>query len=151
MDLRPELMPPILDHVLVARLARLAGRLDGAAPGQADDELAMFNKVAGTSLRLGEFKGISGAEEYDAWVRRVLYIQRLAPDPNLTRAEMIEIVRRISALAPDFDWYLELFLVNCKHPSMSDLLYWPNMVPEFPQDREPTAEEIADLALRGPA
>ena len=46
--------------------------------------------------------------------------------------------------------YLELFQINCKHPSGTDLIFWPNLVPELPQDREPTAEEIADLALRDP-
>lgn len=32
MKLRPELMPPVLDEVLVARLAKLAAGLDGARP-----------------------------------------------------------------------------------------------------------------------
>ena len=47
----------------------------------------------------------------------------------------------------DYDFYLELFLVNCKHPSGSNLIFWPNLVPELPQDREPTPEEIAELAI----
>ncbi len=149
MDLRPELLPPALDQMKLTRLARLAARLDGAAPGQADEELAMFNKIAGTSLEVRDFKGISGAEEHEDWVRRLLYQQRLSPDPNLTRGEMIEIVKRVMALTANYDFFLELFLVNCKHPSMTDLIYWPNLVPELPQDREPTAEEIADLAMRG--
>jgi hypothetical protein len=55
---------------------------------------------------------------------------------------------------PDADVFLELFPVNCKHPSGSDLIFWPNLVPALPQDREPTAEEIAGLAMQdnfGPA
>jgi hypothetical protein len=64
---------------------------------------------------------------------------------------MVEIVARVLADNADHHFYLELFLVNCKHPSGSDLIFWPNLVPELRQDREPTAEEIADLAIRGRA
>jgi hypothetical protein len=60
-------------------------------------------------------------------------------------------VARIMECAKDHDFYLELFLVNCKHASRTDLIFWPNLVPELPQSREPTAGEVADLALRGPA
>ncbi|MEI7687657.1 MAG: hypothetical protein WCL32_21840, partial [Planctomycetota bacterium] len=63
-------------------------------------------------------------------------------------AEMTEIVSRVKAGGPDQDYYLELFQVNCKHPSGTDLIFWPDQVPELPQGRKPTAEEIADLALR---
>ena len=77
----------------------------------------------------------------------------LAPAPGLSLAEMVEIVSRAMPQNgnPDYDFYLQMFLVNCKHPAGCDLLFWPNLVPELPQDREPTAEEIADLAMRGSA
>ena len=52
-------------------------------------------------------------------------------------------------MTDDSDFYLELFLANCKHPSETDLIYYPDLVPELPQDRDPTPDEIADLALRG--
>jgi hypothetical protein len=150
-ELRPELKPPALDAALVARLARLADRLDGARPGQRDDELAEFNRLASTAIPLADFQGIYKGEDPEDFVRRVLFQRSLAPDPSPSRAEMVEIVSRAMPQNgdPDYDFYLELFLVNCKHPSGSDLIFWPNLVPELPQDREPTAEEIADLAMRG--
>jgi hypothetical protein len=80
-----------------------------------------------------------------------MYRQSLAPVVDLTRAEMVEIVSRVAAGGTGHDFYLELFLVNCKHPSGSDLIYWPNLVPELPQDREATAEEVATLAMGNPA
>ena len=146
MKLRPELTLPMLDEALVARLAKLADRLDGARPGQRDDELAEFNRLAGTSLPLADFQDIYKAEDPEVFVRGVLFRRDLAPDPNLTRAEMAEIVSRIRGPGDD-DFYLELFEVNCKHPSGSGLIFGPNLVPELPQDREPTVEEIADCAL----
>jgi hypothetical protein len=149
MQLRPELMPPSLDELLVARLAELASALDGAAPGMWEDDLAEFNRLADTSISFEEFQGIYGGEDHEDYVRRVLFHQRLAPDPVLSAAEMAEIVSRVQACGDDHDFYLELFLVNCKHPSGTDLIYWPDQVAEFPEDREPTAQEIAKLALRG--
>jgi hypothetical protein len=151
MELRPELMPPALDAALVARLTRLADRLDGARPGQRDAELAEFNRLAGTDLPLADFQGIYQSEEAEDFVRRVLFQRSLAPDPRVSLAEMTEIVSRVMACGDDRDFYLELFLVNSRHPSGTDLIYWPDQVPELPRGCEPTAAEVAVLALRGPA
>lgn len=90
-------------------------------------------------------------EDHEDYVRRVLYRRLLSPDAALSRAELTEIVSRVRACGDDHDFYLELFLVNCKHPSGTDLIYWPDLVPELAQGREPTGAEIADLALRGRA
>lgn len=151
MELRPELMPPALDAALVAQLEKLADRLDGAVPGQRDGDLTEFNRLAGTNIPLVDFQGISKSEDGADFVRRVLFQRFLTPDPNISVAEMAEIVSRVSACGENHDFYLELFLANCKHPSGTDLIYWPDQVPELPQGREPTAAEIADLALRGRA
>src|SRR5262249_3393795 len=70
--LRPELMPPALDEEKVQRLARLAAHIDGAAPGLWEDELAEFNREAGTALEFLDFQGVSGGQDHDAWVRNVL-------------------------------------------------------------------------------
>ena len=149
MNLRPELMPPALDPALVARLAHLAATIDGARPGEDEDALAEFNRLAGTSIPFDQFQGIYGGDGHEDYVRRVLYRQSLSPDPTLTRQEMAEIVSRIMTSAEGRDFYLELFQVNCRHPSGTDLLFWPDLVPELPRGRDPSAKEIADLALQG--
>jgi hypothetical protein len=148
MELRPELMPPVLDEAKVARLAALAGRLDGARPGQWEDDLAEFNQLAGTAIPFDEFQGISGGQSHRDWVRQVLYRQAVAPVPDLSREEMAEIVSRVKGPGADRDFYLGLFGVNCRHSSGTDLIFWPDLVPELPQGREPTAKEIAELAMR---
>jgi Colicin immunity protein / pyocin immunity protein len=74
--------------------------------------------------------------------------------PQLDREELLKLVRRISAnegSEAEIDEAIEVFQANCKHPSGSDLIFWPNLVPEFGQGREPTVEEIVDLAMRGRA
>ena len=50
MELRPELMPPALDEAKVLRLTELAAGLDGAHPGMWEEDLAEFNRIAGTTL-----------------------------------------------------------------------------------------------------
>lgn len=147
MDLRPELTPPVLDEALVARLARLAERLDGAAEGQRDDELAEFNRLAGTDLPLREFQDIYKAVSPEEFVRDVLYRQALRPVPDLSRAEMVEIVSRLQAGGDEHDFYYGLFELHCKHPAGGGLVYSPDGVPGLPRGREPSAEEIADYAL----
>ena len=149
MELRPELLPPTLDEAMVARLARLADRLDEARPGERDEDLAEFNRLAHSDIPLAAFQGIHKGENPEDFVRRVLFQLYLIPTPGVSRAEMVEIVSRVTASAADADFYLELFVLNCKHPSGTDLIFWPNLVPGMPLDRDPTAEEIADLALRG--
>ena len=138
MELRPELRPPALDDDVIARLADLADRVDGARPGEWEDDLAEFNRLAGTAVAFEQFQGVSGGGPLEDYVRRLLYRRRLAPDPALTREEMAEVVSRVRSGAEGRDFYLELFLVNFRHPSGTDLLYWPDLVPELPQVRGPT-------------
>jgi hypothetical protein len=142
-------MPPVLDAVKLSRLAELADRLDGALPGYWEAALAEFNRLADTSIPIGSFQHIYEAENHKDWVRRLLYRQVLSPTV-LSREEMTEIVSRVMFQIgdPDYDFYLELFRANCQHPSGTDLIFWPNLVPELPQGREPIPEEVAESALR---
>jgi hypothetical protein len=148
MNLRPALMPPVLDEPLIVRLAKLADRIDGARPGQWEKDLAEFNRLAGTEKPFSDFQGIYGGDDHENWVRRIFYRRSIRPDQNLSEAEMAEVVTRVMAWGKDHEFFLELFLVNCKHPSGSDLIFWPSLVPEFSQNRQPTVGEIAHLAIQ---
>ena len=139
---------------MVARLAYLANRLDGTRLDQRHDELSEFNGLSGTGLPLTDFQGIYKSEDPEDFVRRVLFQQGLEPDPNISIAELTEIVSLKSrwGRAKDRDYIgpaiPELVPVTTrKHPSKTDLIYWPNLVPELPQGREPTAAEVAELAM----
>lgn len=72
------------------------------------------------------------------------------PD-KLSRDQMVALVERIfraegSEQAADAD--IALFAANCVHPSKSDILFWPELVPEL-AGRVPTVEEVVELAMRG--
>ena len=149
MELRPELMPPKLDPLLVARLTELAESIDGAARGVWEEDLAEFNRLAEVTVPFAVFQGVYGGDGHESFVRRVIYQRRLSPPPDVSVAEMAEVVSRMITADTDHKFYSELFMACCRHPSGTDLIYWPELVPELSQDREASAREIAELALRG--
>jgi hypothetical protein len=159
MELRPELMPPALEESLVARLANLAAALDGAQAGQWEDDLAEFNRLAGTSIPFEEFQGIYGGEDHEDYVRRVLYYQRIKPAPSVTRAELAEVVRRAMPQNEFFDQheaYMAVFDANVPLERASNLIFYP---PDYDAstntwdggrpmcEYQPTPEQIVEWAL----
>jgi hypothetical protein len=71
---------------------------------------------------------------------------------RLSREEMADLVARICAAEGteyESEADIELFLANCNHPSGTDLIFWPDLVPDFPSGHEPTVAEMVDLAMYG--
>lgn len=150
MELRQELMPPALNEARVARLTELAAGIDGAHPGQAEHELAEFNHEAGTTFAFLDFQGIYGGQDHDTWVRKVLakpFQKRL---PDVTRAELLELARRVMEAdgeEHEIDFWLDMLALNIPDPRVSDLIFWPG---EYFGDgnnaRELTPEQVIDIA-----
>ena len=68
---------------------------------------------------------------------------------KLTRDEMLELVARIyraEGTEEDAARDLGLFIAICTHPSSTDILFWPELVPEL-QGRVPTVEQVVELAM----
>lgn len=154
--LRPELLPPVLAEQLVAELARLADRLDGNPDEALREE---FNRLAGTTIPMEEFQGISGGEECEEYVRRVLFRRMIRPVEKPSRAELVEVIRR--AMTKSNSWkvreaYMAIFDANVPRQSASNLMFYP---PDYdPQTNtwgggqsigvyDPTPEQIVDWAL----
>lgn len=152
MNLRPEFQTPRLDEDLVRRLAELASHIDGARPGEADDELAEFNAAAGMSLGFDVFQGIYGGEEHDVWVRRIL-LTRLAPVvPDLTRDDLVAAFARILARndrsEEDRDYLCATLQRSLDDPQIEELIDWPGeYFGDGDNSRSRTPEEMADAAL----
>jgi hypothetical protein len=73
--------------------------------------------------------------------------------PQLSREEMIELVRRISEAdgsEAEIDEMIEVFEANCKHSAGTDLIFWPHGFPHDPEKPEPTIEEIVAKHCRTP-
>ena len=157
-ELRHELMPPELDDAEVARLAKLAAQIDGANPGQWEDELAEFNRAVGVSFAIADFQGIYGAEEHETWVRRVLVRERVRPVPDVTRAELLEIVRRgmPSNGNPQHEAIMAIIDANLPLADASYLSFYPLDYDAATNtwgggrqmcDYDPTADQIVNWAM----
>jgi hypothetical protein len=151
MELRKALMPPDLDESKVARLADFAAEIDCGNEGLVQDQLAAFNREAMTDLAFIDFQGIYGGQDHETWVRKVLaapYEQRLT---DITRAELIEMTRRVmksdgSEHAVDF--WLSMLELNLPNDRVSDLIFWPDeYFGEGSHSRELSPEEVVDIAL----
>lgn len=114
MELRSELLPPLLDESLVKHLAEIADKLDGAATGEWDEWLSEFNRLAETEIPIEDFQGIYGGECHVDWVRRLLFEKLIRPAQNVTRDELIEVTRRAKPQNgdPDFEAYERTLDVN---------------------------------------
>lgn len=167
MVLRHALMPPVLDEAKVRFLAALASKLDGA-PSQGmnsggwEGELAEFNRVAETDLLIDDFQGIYKAEEHDRWVRRTLVRKAVRPITDVTREELVEVVRRATpneCNLHDHEAYMAVFEANVPLQGASNLIFYP---PDYDArtntwdngrpicDYNPTPEQIVDWALTRP-
>ena len=161
MELRAELKPPDLDEGLVARLAALADRLDGARPGDWEEDLAEFNRLAGTNLAFKDFQGLYGACRYEDWVRGVLYSRLIKPATGATRAELAEVVRRAmptNEYVDQHEAYMAIFDADVPMPKASNLIFYP---PDYDSgtntwgggrqmgEYDPTPEQIVEWALGG--
>jgi len=150
MDLRPELLFPQLDESKVNRLADRAASLDGARPGEWEEELAEFNELAGTSLEFPEFQGISGGMEHDTWVRNLLCMPYAGKQLNLTHDEMLEMIGRLCRAEGQeherFFW-IKLLETNLD-PRISDLIFWPGeYFGDGDNSRDLSPQEILSVAL----
>jgi hypothetical protein len=151
MELRSELMPPVLDEAKVARLGALAAQIDGARPGRWENDLAAFNAEAGTAFEFADFQGIYGGQDHDTWVRKVLAGPLTIRIPDITRAELMELTRRVmeaDGAEHEIAFWLDMLALNLGDPRVSDLIYWPG---EYFGDgnnaRELTPEQVVDTAL----
>lgn len=154
MDLRSELLPPELDEAQVSQLANLADALDGAVRDAYQENLAEFNRLAGTELQIEEFQGIYGGEDPEEWVRRLLWSNAIRPVPGVSREELVEVVRRAMPgnNYQDYEAYMVIFDVNVPLPNASNLIFYPADYDhrrdwQNAADYDPTPEEIVDQAL----
>jgi len=124
-DLRPDLLPPVVDQwridELGAEITRIVGLVHQGRQPEADVAMAEFNAAAGRDYGVGDFLEYDGTRSLEDFAREAA--QPAWPSvPDVTRSELIEIVCRIQAADPDCDYYLLLLRANTPHPRVSDLI-----------------------------
>ena len=161
MVLRRDLLPPQLDEAQVARLAVLADEIDDAHPAhwqQTDAALAEFNRLAQTELSFDDFQGIYGAEKHETWVRRLLNRRIIRPTPDVTRDELVEVIRRAMPQHgdPDYEAYMAIFDANVPMAKASNMIFYPCDYDDHTNtwgggrpmsEYDPTPEQIVEWAL----
>ncbi|MFD6550794.1 hypothetical protein [Streptomyces sp. NPDC058398] len=145
MDLRPELLPPPVSRQrldeLCAEVERIADLLE-TRPEAAGEAIEAFNAMTGHDyvvLDFAEYHGRRSLEEFATEAARPAY-PRVA---DVTRGELVEIVRRLLTASPESDYYLLLLQANVSHPGVIDLIFHPS---DDLQDA--SAEQIVDAALK---
>jgi hypothetical protein len=143
MDLRPELRPPAVSPERIAHLCaavdHIAGLLDRGEP--ADAPIAAFNADTGHSYTAEDFLTYWRSRDVED-----LALEAARPArpkvPDITRDELVEIVRRIIDADSDTDYYVLLLTTNVVHPRVTDLIFWPP-----PELEDASPERIVDTAL----
>lgn len=115
MDLRPELLPPPVTErrrrELGDEIERIGDLLLSGDAVAADAAIVVFNELTGHGFERYHFTGYAGSrsrEDFALRAARPTY-PRL---PDVTREELVEIVRRILDGGPDVPYYLLLLDTN---------------------------------------
>ncbi|MBE8470267.1 hypothetical protein [Streptomyces justiciae] len=144
MDLRPELRPAPVPAArlreLVREIVRIEELLHRGPQEEAEAAIAAFNADTGHTYGPYSFLSYAGsrsAEEFAREAARPAY-PRL---PDITREELVEVVRAAREPGPDQPWFLLLFTTNVADPGASDLIFHP---PAGLEDA--SAERIVDVA-----
>lgn len=144
-DLRPELSPPPVSRQrlgeLCAETERIADLLE-ARPEAAEEAIAAFNAMTGHDYEALDFADYHGSRSLEEFAREAGRPARPVV-VDITRDELVEIVRRLLTADPESDYYLRLLETNLSHPRVSDLVFQPSDALE-----DASADQIVDEALK---
>ncbi|MFE3764297.1 hypothetical protein ACFXPI_21360 [Streptomyces sp. NPDC059104] len=143
--MRPELLPPPVSRErldeLCAEVERIAELLV-ARPEVADEAIAAFNAMTGHDYAALDFAEYDGSRSLEEFAKEAARPARPVV-ADITRDELVEIVRRLLTASGDSDYHLRLLEANVSHPRVSDLVFHP-----ADSLQDPCAEQIVDEALR---
>lgn len=150
MELRPELRPPVVGPQRIAEFRAAIEAIEGLLDGgeSADAAIDAFNAETGHGYDADYFRCYSESRSIEA-----LALEAARPArprvANVTRDELVEIVRRIQAAGDDLDYYVRLLQANVVHPGITDLILWPplEMIDASPEPIVDTALSYQPIAL----
>lgn len=143
MELRPELCPPAVPSErttqLRAAIENIAQLLEHGEP--ADAPIAAFNADTGHFYAAEHFLTYWESRDLEDFALEAARPARPIV-PDITRDELVEIVRRILDVDGDSDYYVLLLKTNVQHPRAEDLIFWPP-----PELVDAPPERIIDAVL----
>lgn len=126
---------------LCAEVERIAGLLV-SRPEVADEAIAAFNAMTGHEYGACDFAGYAGSRSSEEFAREAARPARPVI-ADISRGELVEIVRRLLMASPESDYYLRLLEANLSHPRVSDLVFH-----SLHALQDASAEQIVDEALK---
>ncbi|MFJ8041124.1 hypothetical protein ACIRBX_11530 [Kitasatospora sp. NPDC096147] len=146
MELRDGLLPPVIAADRVAELVREIERIEELAEGRAGEAeaaVAAFNARTGHEDRVSDFLVCGGSRSTEEFAREAAGPgEQQLRGLGLSRAEAVELVRRVMAGEDGAEHYLRVLTANVRHPGLAGLIFHPP-----PELSEAGAEEIAGAAL----
>jgi len=148
-ELRPILTPKPLSEQDKRALVELLRRIEEALESGAEEAASAideFNEKTERDYRPEHFFEYWEAMSAEEFVEAA-YFKSPGRVADITREELIEVVRRAMKVIAHQSFYMELFDDNVPRPAASNLIFYP---PDDQQDVgtwDPTPEEIVDLAL----
>lgn len=120
------------------------------AGGDYSAELQQLRRVSGRVISRQQVIGAFGSINTDTFARKCLVNWSELP-ASATEDEMLEMIQRIStANGSEFqiEYWVECLRVNTGDERISDLIFWPEEYFGRSIDRELSATEILNIALR---
>ncbi|MFF3336268.1 hypothetical protein ACFYWX_43335 [Streptomyces sp. NPDC002888] len=125
MELRPELLPPPVSRQrldeLCAEVERIADLLE-ARPEAAGEAIAAFNAMTGHEYEARDFAEYDGSRSLEEFAREAARPARPMV-ADITRDELVEIVRRLLMADLENDYYLRLLEANWSGSVRDRLLF----------------------------
>lgn len=126
---------------LCAEVERIAELL-AARPEVAGEAIQAFNAMTGHDYVALDFADYDGSRSLEEVAREAARPARPVV-ADITRGELIEIVRRLLTASAESDYYLRLLEANLSHPRVSDLIFHPSDILQ-----DPSPDQIVDEALK---
>lgn len=144
-DLRPELSPPPVSQQrldeLCVEIGRIADLME-VRPEGVEEAIVAFNAKTGHDYGpcdFAEYHSVRSLEEFAREAARPAHPVVV----DITRDELIEIVRRLLGADAESDYYLRVLAANLSHPRVSDLIFHP-----ADSLKDASAERLVDEALK---
>ncbi|SCL36051.1 Colicin immunity protein / pyocin immunity protein [Micromonospora rhizosphaerae] len=143
MELRPELCPPVVPAQSIAELCTAIETIEGLLERgeSADAAIAAFNAGTDHAYTAHDFLTYWKSRDVEDFAIEAAR-PALPKVENVTRDELIEIVRRIQRADDDTDYYVLLLHTNVLHPRVTDLIFYPP-----PELANASPEDIVDAVL----
>ncbi|MFI5866046.1 hypothetical protein [Streptomyces sp. NPDC051546] len=145
--MRPEPLPPPVSRQRLEELSAAVERIAEllvARPhmgSEASEAIAAFNARTGHDYAALDFAEYGASRSLEEFAREAARPARPVV-ADITRDELVEIVRRLLAASAESDFSLRLLEANVAHPRVSDLVFQPSG-----NLQGASAEQIVDEAL----